>query len=94
MAELIREKPRYGVRLELGDDGVYRVLVDDVVTFESRVKSASEIEFEEAAESRSAATRDARARESADFAIRGVMARANQAKAASRNTGRYRGKGG
>jgi hypothetical protein len=94
LAELIKEKPRYGVRLIQNDDGVYRVLVDAEVTFESKVLSAAEIEFDEAVASRSESAREARSREAADFAIRGVMARANQAKAASRNAGRARGKGG
>jgi len=94
MPEVIREKPRYGVRLVRHDDGVYRVLVDADVTFESRVLSAAEIEFDEAVASRSESTREARSREAAEFAIRGVMAPANQAKAASRNAGKIRGKGG
>jgi hypothetical protein len=94
MTRVISEKPRYGVRLELSDDGIYLVLVDGSTTFQSRVRSAAEIEFEEAVAARSEATRDARARELADFAARGVLAKANQAKAASRNAGRSRGKGG
>lgn len=94
MSEIISEKPRYGVRLERRNDAVYQVLVDGEPVFQSKVRSAAEIEYEEAVASRSEAAREARSREAADFAIRGVMARANAAKAASRNAGRYRGKGG
>lgn len=94
MAEIINHKPRYQLVLELGDDRVYRVLLGGEVEFESKVLSAAQIEYDERVEEASAAARDARVREAADFAIRGVMARANQAKAASRNAGRSRGKGG
>lgn len=94
MSELISEKVRYGVRLERGDDGAYRVLVDGELTFQSKVRSAAEIEFDEVVAVRSEATRAARSRDAADFAVRGVMARSNAAKAAARNAGRNRGKGG
>lgn len=94
MPQLINEKARYGLRLELSDDGIYRVIVGGEVIFESRVRSAAEIEFTEAVEAHSTATREARSRELADFAARGVLAKANQAKAAARNAGRSRGKGG
>lgn len=94
MQQVIVEKPRYGLQLELGDDGVYRVKVDGEIRFESKVLTAAKIEFDEAAEALSAATREARSRELADFTARGVLAKANQAKAASRNAGRSRGKGG
>lgn len=94
MPQVLNEKVRYGLKLELGDDGVYRVIVGDEVTLESRVRSAAEIEFAEAVDTLSAPAREARSRELADFAARGVLAKANQAKAAARNAGRSRGKGG
>jgi hypothetical protein len=92
--QIVSEKARYGLQLVLGDDGVYRVTVGGVLHFESRVLSAAQIEFDEAADTLSARTREARSRELADFTARGVLAKANQAKAASRNAGRSRGKGG
>lgn len=94
VAEVIREKTRYGVRLEKREDGAYEVLVDGEVTFQSKVLAAAQVEFDEVIETRSEVAREARSRESADFAIRGVIARGNQAKAAARNAGRSRGKGG
>jgi hypothetical protein len=94
MPQPICEKPRHGLLLELGDDGVYRVLVKGEVKFESKVLAAAQIDYDERAAEFSVAAREARGREAADFAIRGVMARANAAKATSRNAGRYRGKGG
>lgn len=66
MPELLREKSRYGARLERRDDGLYLVIADDVVVFTSRVLSAAEIEFGELVEDRSATSREARSRESAD----------------------------
>jgi hypothetical protein len=94
VAQVIREKARYRLRLSLRDDGVYSVEADDTVVFTSRVRSAAEIEFDEAVEARSQAARDARAREQADFAVRGVLAKAAQAKSTARSAGRERGKGG
>ena len=94
MTQVIMEKPRYGLTLELNDAGKYRVIVDGEVAFESKVLAAAELEFDEFVEERSAAARDARSRELADFAARGVLAEAHHAKAAGRNAGRYRGKGG
>jgi hypothetical protein len=94
MPQVISEKPRHGLLLERGDDGVYRVRVGGEVKFESKVLAAAQIDYDERAHEFSAAAREARGREAADFAIRGVMARANLAKAAARNAGRYRGKGG
>lgn len=94
MTQVISEKPRYELLLELCDDSIYRVVVGDEVKFESKVLAAAQVEYDELAEEFSASAREARSREAADFAVRGVMARANQAKAAARNAGRYRGKGG
>jgi hypothetical protein len=92
--QVVVEKRKYGLVLELNEDGRYRVLVDGAVIFESKVLAAAQVEFDEVLAQRSAAARDARGRELADFAARGVLAKANQAKAASRNAGRSRGKGG
>jgi hypothetical protein len=94
MPRVIREKVRYGVQLTLADDGTYTVDTDGTTLFRSRVRSAAEIEFDEVVEARSASTREARAREQADFAVRGVLARAAQAKSSARSAGRERGKGG
>jgi hypothetical protein len=94
VAKVVRDKPRYGLRLELGDDGMWAVHADEVVIFTSRVRTAAEIEFDEAVEARSQSTREARSRELADFAVRGVLAKAGQQKAAARQAGRSRGKGG
>ena len=94
MGTLITNKPKYGLALERTDDGRYQVIVDGQVVFASKVLVAAEVEFDELVAERSATTREARSRELADFTARGVLAKANQAKAAARNAGRYRGKGG
>ena len=94
MPRIIGAKPRYGLLLELGDDGIYRVMADGETRFESKVLAAAQIEYDEVVTEMTAAIRDARSRELADFAARGVLARANQAKSAARNAGRSRGKGG
>jgi hypothetical protein len=94
MPQVITAKHKYGLVLELDDAGKYRVIVDGEVAFESKVLAAAQVEFDDFIAERSAATRDARSRELADFAARGVLAKANQAKAAARNAGRSRGKGG
>ncbi len=94
MSRVIREKQRYALRLVFEDDGAYTVEADGTEIFRSRVLSAAEIEFDDAFNARSQAAQQARAREQADFAARGVLARAAQAKSAARNAGRERGKGG
>ena len=40
MTHRISAKPRYRLRLELGDDGIYRVVVGDEIEFESKVLAA------------------------------------------------------
>jgi hypothetical protein len=94
VAEVIREKTRYDLRLERDGHGVYRVVADGGVISTSRVLAAAEIEFDDAVAERSAAAREARARELADFQATGVLRSARAAKEASRNAGRSRGKGG
>jgi uncharacterized protein YfaP (DUF2135 family) len=94
LAEIIKAKLRYGVSLDVGDDGVYNVRVDDAIVFSSRVRAAAEIEFDGAVETRSAGTREARSREQAHFAAQSVLAEAARQKSAARQAGRLRGKGG
>ena len=94
MGRVLKEKPRYGLVLEQADDGTYRLLIDGEVTFSSKVSSAVEIEFDEAFTERSEGAREARRRELSAFQIQGMMAQTAQSKAAARNAGRSRGKGG
>lgn len=94
MSEVLREKPRYGLVLERHDDGSYRLVVDGQVIFVSRVRSAAEIEFDEVFADRSTDAREMRRREQGHFQMQGLLAQTAQSKAAARNAGRSRGKGG